>query len=298
MTIRRKGMLVGRNYRLLERIGAGDVGEVWSARHERNLRECAVKLVEPAWEVSASAMKAYLHDLQASGHLEERTIVKLLDSGVTDEGIPYVVMPLLHAEKLEHLLARRGALTMGTALRIIADLSAGIAVAHEAGIWHRSIEPANVLLHRDPRGKVVPTLVDFGIVRLAGTRHFGPIGYLAPEQAEGELGDGRADVWSLALLLVHALEGRPPFVAKDTQALLKVIDVGLVEIEKRISAMDPKVGALVRDALMRDRHKRPTARMFARRMHDLSAWAHGQTDGLAMLLELPEPLEREAALVK
>lgn len=297
MAHRNFGSLIGKRYRLVERIGAGELGEVWRARHEAMGREVALKLVAPKWPVTDAMTNAFLRDVRASGRLEEPTLVQLLDCG-EHQGMPFVVMPLLHAEKLERLLDRRGALPMGTALRLVADLALGLAAAHEHRVFHGQIEPANVLLRIDARGKVVPTLIDFGIVRLVGDRERqqlpGPIGYLAPEQAVGEVGDGRADVWSLAILLCHAIEGHAPFTVPRQHELMEELDEGITALVARVGRRDEKLRALLRDTLVMDKTKRPTARMFARRVNDLSMRARGQLEALARVLVIPEALDSAA----
>src|SRR4051812_5011866 len=103
----RPGDLIARSYRLAERIGAGELGEVWRARHEKIGREVAMKFLHPAWPISPGMVAEFLRDARASGRLQHPNIVELLDQG-DHEGTPFVVMPLLRAEKLEALIEKHG----------------------------------------------------------------------------------------------------------------------------------------------------------------------------------------------
>jgi len=290
---RTHGQLV-RSYRLIERIGAGALGEVWRARHEKIGRDVAIKFIVPNWTIEKPSLAAFLADATASGRLGESSVIELLDQGEVD-GVPFVVMKYIEAEKLDDLIARRGPLPIGTALRLVGDLAQGVAAAHEQGLFHLRIEPANVLLHRDARGMAAPKLIDFGVAHLVGDRRrlelVGPVAYFAPEQAEGEEGDGRSDVWSMAVLLYHMLVGHPPFEAMTPSDLQKELDEATKTAVARAKQLDPKIGALLQDSLARHRARRPLMRQFARRVRDL---ATGRPDGrvaLAGELEIAETIE-------
>ncbi len=290
----RHGTLVGRKYTLLEKIGEGELGEVWRARHERLGRECALKWVRPRWAIDAKAIASFLHDARGSGRLQHPNVVELLDQGVHD-GKPYVVMPLLDAEKLERMIARTRGLRPEHAIAIVAEVAQGVAAAHEERVFHLRIEAANVLLHRDGKGKVVPKLIDFGIVHLSGDGDrlevLSPIAYLAPEQlGKRELGDGRADVWALGVLLAHAVLGEVPFAAASASDLLEESDAHVAATVDRLQAIDPALASLVRDALSRDRAKRPLAKTFARRLRDLALRRPGALDAVAAMIEIPESI--------
>jgi len=286
--------VVGKSYRLLEKIGAGTLGEVWRARHEKMGREVALKLIAPKWKISEAMTQAFLREARASGQLQVASVVPLLDSGVAD-GAAYVVMPLLHAEKLERFLKRRGALPVGIALRLASALGQGLAAAHDQNIWHRRIAPGNVLLHREPSGKVIPKLLDFGSACLVGDRSrseiAGNVGCIAPEQAMGGDGDWRSDIWSLAVLLCHAVTGVAPFSSKTAVNLLEEMEGGIAAAVARAWEVDAAVGAVVRDTLVRDRTKRPRARAFTRRLQDLAKTIPGDLDLLGAVIEIPEALD-------
>lgn len=282
---------IGRNYSLIERLGAGELGEVWRARHEKIGRECAIKFIAPPWPLDPKAVAAFLHDARASGQLEQPSLVELLDQGEHD-GTPYVVMPLLRSEKLERILQRRGPLAVGLAVRLVEALAHGLAAAHEERVFHRRVEAANVLLHRDPKGKVIPKLIDFGIARLGAGPHqlISPLAYLPPEQLGGEEGDARADVWALATLVAHCVLGRLPYNAEHADELEDELETRTTLAVEELRALDPQVAAVVREGWTRDRTKRPLMKVFARKLRDLTLSRPGSLDSLATLLELPESL--------
>jgi len=286
---------VGRSYRLLERLGNGELGEVWRARHEKIGRECAIKFIQPAWPLEPKNVQAFLKDARASGALGQPSLVELLDSG-EHEGVPYVVMPFLEAEKLERLLQRTGALPLPAAVKLVEMLAQGVAAAHEQRVFHRRIEAANVLLHRDGKGRVIPKLIDFGIARLGAgpDQLISPLAYLAPEQLDGEEGDGRADVWALGTLLAHALLGRLPYDDEHADDLLLELDTRTTEAVEQLRSLDTTVAALVREAWTRDRTKRPLSKVFARKVRDLSMQRPGSLDSLSKTLEAPESLSPSA----
>lgn len=285
------GARVGSSYTLIECLGRGELGEVWRARHEKIGRECAIKFISPAWPLEVDRVQTFLREAKESGKLGQPSLVELLDQG-EHEGAPYVVMPMLHAEKLERVLQRGGALPVPVALRLVEVLTQGVAAAHEQRVVHRRIEAANVLLHRDPKGKMIPKLIDFGILHL-GTgpdQLISPLPYLAPEQLAGEPGDARADVWALATLLAHCVLGRLPFDAESADALIEELESRTTLAIEEVRAVDAAVAGLVREGWTRDRSKRPYAKGWLRKLHDLGLQRPGSLDALSKMIVVPESL--------
>lgn len=296
-----KGESVGGRYRLLEKLGAGALGEVWAARDERTERELAIKLLRPSWNVAAKSLESFFRENKAAAKIRHASVLELLDTGETDdngERVPFVGMELLEAEKLEELLARVDTLPVGTALRLASELAWALVAAHEKNIVHERIEPANVLLHRDVRGEIVPKLVDFGVSRLIedleiapGTPHeaLSPIQYLSPEQihADVEL-DGRADVYGLAALLHRCIIGTPPFDGPGVDELLEQIEEGPKKLEPFEPPIDNKVIQLIADSLQRNRKLRPTMRVFAERVDALLERIDPQWKAFSKLVRIPD----------
>lgn len=296
-----KGETVAGRYRLLEKLGAGALGEVWAARDDHTERELALKLLRPKWSVAAKSLESFFRENKAAGKIRHASIMELLDCGETEEGggkVPFVAMELLEAEKLEELLERVDTLPVGTALRLASELAWALVAAHEKNIVHERIEPANILLHRDVRGDIVPKLVDFGVSRLIedleitpGTPHeaLSPIQYLSPEQihADVEL-DGRADVYGLAALIHRCLVGSPPFDGPTVDELLEQIEEGPKKLVPFEPPIDNKVIQLISDCLQRNRKLRPTMRVFAERVDALLERIDPQWKAFGKLVRIPD----------
>jgi serine/threonine protein kinase len=199
------------------------MGVVWRAQDERLGRAVAVK--ELAWPANLSADKqraAYRHaitEAQAAARLSHRNVVRVFD--ITEEGgCPWIVMELLPPWSLQDLIEQRGPLGPALTAEIGLGILAALRAAHAAGIVHRDVKPANVVLAPD---RVV--LTDFGIARVSGPSALttadmliGSPSYIAPERARGGQSGPPEDLWALGALLYAAVEGRAPF-DRDGDAL-------------------------------------------------------------------------------
>ncbi len=201
----REAQRVG-SYRLRAKIGGGTMGEVWKAHHPGLGQEVAVKLGRDARASTRLALEAEL-----LGAVTHPNVVRLLDRGRTEDGVPFYTMELLAGETLEARVARAGPLGEDEARGVGRDLCRALGAMHAAGIVHRDVKPANVVLAtRD--GALHATLVDFGVAARAGERSTVAVGsprFMAPEQRAGAI-DPRADVFSAAAVVVYALTGRSP----------------------------------------------------------------------------------------
>lgn len=192
------------------------MGVVWRARDERLSREVAVK--ELAWQARHSrdeqlaARRRAIREAQAAARLSHPNVIRVFD--ITEEdGCPWIVMELLPPWSLQDLIERRGPLSPALTAEIDLGILAGLRAAHAAGIVHRDVKPANVVLARD---RVV--LTDFGIARVSGPSALtttdiliGSPSYIAPERARGGQSGPAEDMWALGALLYAAVEGRAPF---------------------------------------------------------------------------------------
>jgi serine/threonine-protein kinase len=207
------GNLVGGRYRLDALLARGGMAEVWAATDRALERTVAIKVLHPHLADESSFRRRFRAEAVALAGLSHPNIVAVHDT-CSDDGIDAIVMELIRGRSLRDYLDERGRLDPVEVAHIGAEVASGLACAHEHGIVHRDVKPANVMLSDD--GRVLVT--DFGIAKLldsadvTGTAALlGTVKYLAPEQiGEGPI-DGRADIYALGAVLYESLCGRPPF---------------------------------------------------------------------------------------
>jgi serine/threonine-protein kinase len=211
-------------YRLLHRIGAGAMGEVYAAKHSRVGRPLVVKIMKS--HISASAHDRMRLEGQMLGALQHEGIVEVLDLGTTtDDHRPFLVMERLTGRGLDEVLHQEGTLEVARAVDIAKQTLRTLAHIHAAGVIHRDIKPANLFLVEPGTLGEKVKMLDFGIAKLAaelsgieqlgdGTRSGAAMGtpkFMSPEQAKGKVVDARSDVYSAGMLLYRMLAGRTAF---------------------------------------------------------------------------------------
>ncbi|MBW5423193.1 protein kinase [Streptomyces sp. BG9H] len=226
-----QGTVLDGRYTLVERIGAGGMGEVWRAEDERLRRHVAVKVLStPRGTTPAEAerfLAMFVREARAAAALDSSYIVPVFDHGSAD-GVPYLVMPLLTGRTVGELVPETGRLAPEWIAVVSAQVCRALAAAHRAGIVHRDIKPANVMVTDEGTVKVL----DFGIAKfldatttagyLTGTTDapVGTLRYMAPERFTRGADDGRCDVYSLGCMVHELLTGTPPFDADSVAALM------------------------------------------------------------------------------
>ncbi|MGC9537866.1 serine/threonine-protein kinase [Streptomyces sp. UG1] len=244
-------VIAGR-YRLLSPLGEGGMGTVWRARDEVLHREVAVKEVRapaglPAPEVER--MYARLErEAWAAARVANRNVVTVYDVA-TQDGRPWIVMELVRGVSLAELLDAEGPLSPRRAAHIGAEVLAALRAAFEAGVLHRDVKPANVLLSND--GRVV--LTDFGIAMVEGSSALTMTGevigspeFLAPERALGRTPGPESDLWSLGVLLYAAVEGNSPFRQSTPLSTLRAIVDDELPPPRRAGPLAPVIEGLLR----------------------------------------------------
>lgn len=213
------GRLIAGRYRLVERVGRGGMGTVWRAEDEVLGRHVAVKKLHVPPHLQDDEVLT-LHErtrreARSAARITHPNVIVVHDV-VDDEGLPCIVMEYIPSVTLSDVVKRQGALPPGEAARIGRSMAAALRAAHDAGVLHRDVKPANVLLGHDGR----TVLTDFGIAVESGTPSLtrtgelvGSIQYLAPERLRSGIAEpGPAcDLWSLGATLYLAVEGRHPF---------------------------------------------------------------------------------------
>ncbi|HEY3821642.1 MAG TPA: serine/threonine-protein kinase [Polyangiaceae bacterium] len=290
------GARLGGKYRLLGRIAVGGMGEVWRARNESTEAEVAVKVSRSG--IADSLDGRFRREARLASSLSHRNVVRIFDLVEGDDGSFLLVMELLRGASLARYLEARTRLSTREAVAIAVPILAGLGHVHERGIVHRDVTPANVFLAVDPDGQVTPKLIDFGIAKLPATdthtlegRVLGTPRYMAPEQIRGQMLDGRADLFSLAVVLYEAISGVGPFDAGSPSASLAAV------LEARVDA-DPLIEPRVWLELQRALAKRPYERhSHAGEMAEALRAACGDNDAsLASLLRQMPPLPDERSV--
>ncbi len=260
-------------YTLEEKIGEGGMGSVHRARHAHLRRPAAIKLVRPASdsEARARARERFEREAHVTASLLSPHTVQLYDFGVSPEGDFYYVMELLDGVDLDTLVARYGPLEPARVVFVLQQVCDSLAEAHELGLVHRDVKPANVFLCRYGRRYDLAKVLDFGLVAVEPERGPGDAkltaegmaagtpAYLAPEQVADPDGvDGRADLYALGCVAYWLLTGRPPFEGRSPMqtVLAHVNEAPTPPSQRSDQPIPPGLEALVMQCL----EKRPEAR--------------------------------------
>jgi eukaryotic-like serine/threonine-protein kinase len=264
-------------YRVRREIGRGGMGIIYEAYDETLHREVALKVMRPA--VSGEGLpeqeRRFLREARALAKVVHPNVTPIYSYGV-ERGMRYIACQIVRGETLSERLARTGPFGVVEALRIARSVASALDAIHRIGLVHRDIKTSNVML--DESGKA--TVVDFGLARETAadariTRsdlYVGTPEYCAPEQLRGEDVDGRADVYSLGVVLYEMLTGRPPHDSKSTRVLSRQILLHRAPPLRRRRRDVPKsVERLVDRMLSKDPAKRTESAMEAIRSIDAIA---------------------------
>src|SRR3954471_3902862 len=284
----RARVLAGR-YRLQGRIDEGGAGEVWRARDERLGRDVAVKILGA--NADEAFRERFADEARRAASVAHPNVVTVFDEG-RDRGDSFMVMEYVRGKTLRDVVADRGALPAHEAARIVAQVAAALDAAHEAGVIHCDVKPANVILDEQGTAK----LADFGIARAArGPREHELIGtarYIAPERVAGEPPTERSDIYSLGLVAYELLAGQPAYADMETEDLLRQrLDGPPPSLRNARVGVPAGVDAVVRRALARDPADRfSSAGAFARQL--LAAAERGEDATGVLAPPPPIPLRR------
>jgi len=212
-------------YRIVDRIGKGAMGVVYSALDEQNARRVAIKVMMTDLEGDPETRERFYREAKIAGRLQHRNLISVYDMGEED-GRLYMVMELLKGDTLNDYLKRVHTLSLEATLDFMSQMCEGLAVAHVHGIFHRDIKPGNIFVQDDGSLKVL----DFGVARLADSNMtasgfiVGTPDFMSPEQARGAEIDHRSDIFSTGAVFYYMLSGRKPFAATDLPAVLHKVE--------------------------------------------------------------------------
>jgi serine/threonine protein kinase len=252
-----EGRLLGGRYRLQSVLGRGGMGIVWRAVDEVLGRDVAVKevLVPRGLEDDARGIlhQRMLREARAAARLSHPGIVTVHDV-VEEDGSPWIVMEFVEARTLQDIVDDDGPLPPGQVAEIGRQLLGALRTAHVAGILHRDVKPANVMLSEDRA-----VLTDFGIAHMEGDVSLTQTGivmgspaYISPERAQGDRPGPPADLWALGATLYMAVEGNPPHDREDVLSTLAAVMMEDVPEPKLAGPLSPLLlGLLIKDPAMR-----------------------------------------------
>jgi hypothetical protein len=267
-------------YRLLSLLGVGGMAEVYRAHDPRLEREVAIKVLPPDLAQRPGFLERFRREARAIARLDHPHIMPIYDIGEED-GVPYVVMPLIEGGTLRDRIVAQGVCPLHEVAAILYQVALALQEAHQHGLVHRDVKPANILLA--PGGRAV--LADFGIVCALADQHeagltqtgmgIGTAEYMSPEQARGEPVDHRADVYALGIVLFQALTGRVPFSATDhfSTAFMQVHEAPPAPRSLN-PAIPPAVEAIILKALAKEPGERfQSAAQFGAALAAAVPWA-------------------------
>jgi len=253
--------LIGARYRLVRRIGQGGMAEVWLAKDTSLDRDVAVKVMRAHHDDDHVGNERFRREAKASAALSSPNIVTVYDV-VEDAGRQAVVMEYINGQSLRELLDKRHRISPSLTVHIGMAVATALDAAHAKDLVHRDIKPANILI--TPSGRVL--LTDFGIAKtLNGNESdltndnimMGTAKYLSPEQVSGKKLDGRADLYSLGLVLYECLAGRVPFVGgTDVETALARVQGDAPDISKIRPTLQPVLVRIIHQMLARDPEQR------------------------------------------
>ena len=255
------GRVIGDRYRLLLPIAEGLASSVFKAEHVRMGKVLCVKILRGPLARDPELAARFRTEARVVSRLSHPHTIAVFDFGELEgsEGF-YLAMEYLHGENLFDVLRREGRLPESRAAAIGEQLLGALGEAHEAGIVHRDVKPANVMLLQHKNDADFVKLLDFGIAEIEGQGPGGGLGtptYLSPEQARGAAPDARSDLYSLGVLLYEMVGGRPPFVAPNPMA---VLSAHLHEEPPPLASLNPAVSPAFAAVVHRALAKRPEER--------------------------------------
>ncbi len=252
-------------YRVLGHLGAGGMGVVLSGEHVFLARPVAIKLMRDSIAQSSAMVRRFLAEARAASRIVHPNVVEVTDYGVLADGRPYLVMEWVGGQPLDRMLADRGALPPGPAMRVARAVAEGLAAAHARGVVHNDLKPANiVLLEGSSDQHPALKIVDFGAASFPSgaasvelDEHIGTPAYMSPEQVRGEPTDGRSDVYALGAVLYEMLTGAPPFAGNIRSVLRAHLTSEPAPPSSPFGAMPSPVTRVVVRALAKRLEQRP-----------------------------------------
>jgi serine/threonine-protein kinase len=283
------GSLIKDRFRILNRLGSGNMGSVYRAQDLKVGEDVALKFISPQCSVDQACASLLTEEVRLSRLVSHPNVCRIHDIGEFD-GRQFISMEFIDGEDLSSLLRRIGSLHGEKAHQVARQLCAGLQAAHERGVLHRDLKPANVMI--DGAGNV--RIADFGIAAAIGVRSAagtrGTPAYMAPELFTGAEASVQSDLFSLGLVLFELYTGHKLLPASSMTELLELHRTLAPASIPHLVDVDPKVEALIQSLLQRDPAARPVSAMAA--LAHLpggdpltAALAYGETPSPALIAE-------------
>ena len=259
------------HYRIVAKVGAGGMGEVYRASDPRLGREVAVKVLPAEFSRDPERLRRFEREARAAGSLNHPVLLTIFDVG-THEGAPYIVSELLEGETLRARL-RHGALPVQKAVEYAIQTARALAAAHDKGIVHRDLKPENLFITTEDRLKIL----DFGLAKLTHPEArapdhgsgstltletetgalLGTAGYMSPEQVRGQAADQRSDLFAFGAVVYEMLSGKRAFhVHTSADTLSAILNQDPPPLSEIRSDVPPGLQRIVRRCLQKDAHER------------------------------------------
>jgi len=224
----RAGEHVTPQVRLVRPIGAGGMGAVWVAEHLALKTEVAVKFILAGREQDSEARERFSREAEAAAQVKSPHVTQIFDHGLTEDGVPFIVMEMLEGEDLARYLHTHHRLPLREVSAFVTQICRALGRAHARGLIHRDVKPANIFLCDVGTSERFVKLLDFGVAKMVGdsstaTKSGSLTGtpvYMAPEQLLGARDlDHRADLWSVAVVAYEMMVGRRPLNEENAAAI-------------------------------------------------------------------------------
>jgi len=264
------GSVLEGRYRLEAEIGSGSFGSVYRATQLELERPVAIKILKASALAHEAAVERFRREAVTGCRVNHPNAVAILDYGVSGGHLPYLVMELLEGRSLAEELKRETALPVRRCVELMAPVCEALDAAHQVGIVHRDVKPANIFLHRATWGDV-PKVLDFGIARIldeAAVEHratadgwiVGTPSFMAPERFGPGQADGRADVYSVGVTLFLALSGRLPFEIPRDEPMKAIAERHPSAAPPSLRSVNPAIPLEVEEIVLRALEKAPERR--------------------------------------
>jgi serine/threonine protein kinase len=262
------GTIIDGRFEIVDFLGEGGMGTVYSARHQSMDRPIALKMMKSSLLTQEDKVARFRNEARVLSGLVHPNIIAVHAVGIAESGQPYMAMDIVSGKNLSEIIAERGPFNQADALRICSQICNGLQYAHQKKIIHRDIKPSNIIVTESPSNQGVAKLVDFGIAKMLGADQvqltqtgmaMGSIFYLSPGQMEGRAADPSSDIYALGCTLYEMLTGYPPFRADsvfETAMMHKQNEVVPVNARNAKANIDENVQTIISFMLQKEHHLR------------------------------------------